>query len=208
MKGKVPCLPAGRGTPCSISYRSVYLPKKTFKLVYYEKLSEKAKIKLKAINLYKSKKYTVEQICEIFEIDRSTFYRWRKSYNSRVLQSLEDKSKKPKRTRRKVVRTYEVEHAVCEIRRKYPYFGKEKIKRILERECKINVSASSVGRILSQYRFMLPKTKVARKRAKTRKKNKVRLNQVKKDMVGKASECPAYRQAGLQADTIELRLNG
>jgi len=73
MKGKI-------GTPCSISYKGIYLPKKTFKLVYYEKLPEKAKIKLKAINLYKSKKYTVEQICEIFEIDRSTFYRWRKFF--------------------------------------------------------------------------------------------------------------------------------
>jgi len=112
---------------------------------------------------------------------------------------LEDGSKRPKRVRQKVVRTYETEHAVCEIRRKYPYFGKEKIKRILERECKINTSASSVGRILSQYRFMLPKTRVARKRVRTRKKDKIRLNQVKKDMCGKASEW-------LQADTIELRL--
>jgi hypothetical protein len=49
----------------------------------------------------------------------------------------------------------QVEVQVCQIRRKYPYFGKEKIKKILEREDGINISASSVGRIISQYRNIL-----------------------------------------------------
>lgn len=68
------------------------------------------------------------------------------------MQTLEDRSKRPKRTRQKQVRNYEVEHKVCEIRRQYPYFGKEKIKRILQRDYKTNISCSSVGRILTQYR--------------------------------------------------------
>jgi len=88
---------------------------------------------------------------------------------------------------------------VCQIRRKYPYFGKEKIKRILERDHKINISVSSVGRILTQYRSILPKVKIQTKRIKTLKKKRTRLAQVKKDMKGMISEW-------LQIDTIELNL--
>lgn len=87
----------------------------------------------------------------------------------------------------------------CQTRRKYPYFGREKIKRILERDCKINISVSSVGRILTQYRSVLPKVKIQTKRIKTLKKNRTRIAQVKKDMKGIVSEW-------LQIDTVELNL--
>jgi len=88
---------------------------------------------------------------------------------------------------------------VCQTRRKYPYFGKEKIKRILERDHKINISVSSVGRILTQYWSILPKVKVQTKRIKTLKKKRIRIARVKKDMKGIISEW-------LQIDTIELNL--
>jgi len=61
---------------------------------------------------------------------------------------------------------------------------KEKIKRILERGYKINISVSSVGRILTQYRSVLPKVKMQNKRIKTLKKKRIRIAQVKKDMKG------------------------
>lgn len=192
MKGRI-------GTASTIKYARPYLAPRLYRLAVYETLSDKAKIRFKAIDLYSSGKYTIGQISEIFEIDRSTFYRWRKSYNPKSLKSLEDKSKKPKRVRQKVVRNYEAEHAVCEIRRKYPYFGKEKIQRILKRDHGLDISVSSVGRILTQYRSILPRLKVVRKRVKTRKRDRIRLNQVKRDMQGKISEW-------LQADTIELNL--
>ncbi len=187
------------GISCKRINSGFYLPSKTFKLIYYNKLSKKAKTKFKAINLYNSGRYSLDQICEIFEINRVTFYRWRKSYHPKAIQSLEPKSRKPKRARQKVVRNYETEHLVCEIRRKYPYYGKEKIKRILERDYSVNVSTSSVGRILHQYKSILPKTKVQTKRIKTLKKNRIRIKQVKKDMKGVVSEW-------LQSDTIELNL--
>jgi transposase len=192
MKGSI-------GVSCRRIYSGIYLPPKVFKLAYYNKLSEKAKTKFKAINLYNSGRYKIDQICEIFEIDRTTFYRWRKSYNPQVIQTLEDKSKRPKRTRGKVVRDYPTEHLVCNIRRKYPYFGKEKIKRILERDHNINISVSSVGRILTQYQSILPRVKAQTKRIKILKKNRIRIKQVKKDMKGTIAEW-------LQGDTIELNL--
>jgi len=181
MKGSI-------GTAFYLSYIRPYWGKATSKLNYIEKLSPKAKVRYKAINLYSSGDYSLEQICEIFEINRSTFYRWRKKYKPSRVQSLEDRSRRPHKVRSKVVRNHSVEQQVCQIRRKYPYFGKEKIKRILERDCHINISVSSVGRILTQYKLVLPKVKVQIKRIKTLKKKRIRLAQVKKDMKGIISE--------------------
>jgi transposase len=150
------------------------------KLNYIDKLSPEAKVRYKAIKLYSSGDYSLKQICEIFEINRSTFYRWRKNYKPSRVQSLEDRSRRPHQVRSKVVRNHPVEMQVCQIRRKYPYFGKEKIKRILERDYKINISVSSVGRILTQYRSILPKVKIQTKRIKTLKKKRIRLAKGKK----------------------------
>ena len=175
MKGSI-------GTATYLSYTRPYWGKVITKLNYIDRLSPQAKVRYKAINLFSSGDYSLEQICEIFEINRSTFYRWRKRYTPSRAQSLEDRSRRPHKVRSKVVRNHLVEQQVCQIRRKYPYFGKEKIKRILERDCGISISVSSVGRILTQYRSTLPKVKVQTKRIKILKKKRIRLAQVKKDM--------------------------
>ena len=192
MKGRI-------GTPSHLAYTRPYWGKPIYKLSYINQLSPQAQIRYKAINLYSSGNYSVGQICEIFEINRSTFYRWRKKCNPHRVQSLEDRSRRPHQFRTKVARKPQVEKVVCQIRRKYPYFGKEKIKRILERENQIHISVSSVGRILTPYRSILPKVKAQIKRIKSLKKKRIRLAQVKKDMSGVISEW-------LQVDTIELNL--
>jgi len=192
MKGRI-------GTATYLSYTRPYWGKAIFRLNYLDKLSPKAKVRYKAINLYSSGGYSLGQICEIFEINRSTFYRWRKDYKPNRVESLEDKSRRPHKVRSKVVRDHQVEMQVYQVRRKYPYFGKEKIKRILERDHKINISVSSVGRILTQYRSVFPKIKMQTKRIRTLKKKRTRLAQVKKDMKRIISEW-------LQVDTIELNL--
>ncbi len=141
MKGSI-------GTATSLAYTRPYWGKVIAKLNYIDKLSPKAKVRYKAINLYSSGDYSLGQICEIFEVNRSTFYRWRKKYIQSRIQSLEDRSRRPQRVRAKVVRNHSVEMQVCQIRRKYPYFGKEKIKRILERDYGINVSVSSPNKTI------------------------------------------------------------
>jgi transposase-like protein len=123
MKGSI-------GTATQLSYIRPYWGRAITKLNYIDKLSLKAKARYKAINLYSSGDDSLEQIGEIFEINRSTFYRWRKKYQPHRVQSLEDRSRRPRQVRSKVVRDHQVEMQVCQIRRKYPYFGKEKIKRI------------------------------------------------------------------------------
>lgn len=135
MKGSI-------GVAAYLSYIRPYWGKSITKLSYIEKLSPKARLRYKAINLYRSGDYSLGQICEIFAINRSTFYHQRKNYKPNRVQSLEDRSRRPHKLRAKVVRNHNVEIKVCPIRRKYPYFGKEKIKRILERDYKINISVS------------------------------------------------------------------
>jgi hypothetical protein len=64
------------GTATYLSYTRPYWGKDISRLNYVDKLSLEAKVRYKAINLYRSGDYSLGQICEIFEINRSTFYRW------------------------------------------------------------------------------------------------------------------------------------
>ena len=112
MKGSI-------GTATYLSHTRPYWGKVITRLNYIEKLSPKAKVRYKAINLYSSGDYSLKQICEIFEINRSTFYRWREKYKPSRVQSLEDRSRRPHKVRAKVVRNHQVEKQVCQIRRKW-----------------------------------------------------------------------------------------
>jgi len=102
MKGSI-------GTATYLSYTRPYWGKSITKLNYIDKLSPQAKVRYKAINLYSSGDYSLGQICEIFEINRSTFYRWRKRYKPSRVQSLEDRSRRPHKVRSRVVRNHQVE---------------------------------------------------------------------------------------------------
>ena len=92
MKGSI-------GTATYLSYTRPYWGKVISKLNYIDKLSPQAKVRYKAINLYSSGDYSLKQIGEIFEINRSTFYRWRKNYKPSRVQSLEDRSRRPHKVR-------------------------------------------------------------------------------------------------------------
>ena len=76
MKGSI-------GTATYLSYTRPYWGKVITRLNYIDKLSPKAKVRYKAINLYSSGDYSLKQICEIFEINRSTFYRFLKKIYTR-----------------------------------------------------------------------------------------------------------------------------
>ena len=102
MKGSI-------GTATYLSYTRPYWGKVISKLNYIDKLSPEAKVRYKTINLYISGNYSLKQIYEIFEINRSTFYRWRKRYKLSRVQSLEDRSRRPHKVRTKVVRNHQVE---------------------------------------------------------------------------------------------------
>ena len=85
--------------------------------------------------------------CRHFDINRETFYRWRRRYNPRDLTTLENLSSCPK-TRRSRTWTVEQVEAVLEMREFYPRWGKDKLAVLLLRKGMV-LSVSKVGRIIA-----------------------------------------------------------
>jgi putative transposase len=109
-------------------------------------LSKKARQRLKWFDYYNSRSQNARLTCRHFDISPQTFYRWKRRYNPRHLESLEDHSHRPKRLRQP---TYSAEliEAVLRLREEYPRWGKDKLA-VLLREKGFSCSASTVGRII------------------------------------------------------------
>ena len=87
---------------------------------------------------------------EAIKISRATYYRWKRSYQLFGLAGLEDESRSPNNPR-KTAWTRKDERLVLKVRKKFKLWGKYKIAAILSREYRINLSASTVGRIISKF---------------------------------------------------------
>jgi transposase InsO family protein len=109
-------------------------------------LSREAAKRLKWFEHYESRNRNARLTCRHFDISPQTFYRWKRRYDPRHLETLEDHSHRPKHVRQP---TYSVElvEAVVRLREKYPRWGKDKLVIFLRKEG-YQVSASTVGRIL------------------------------------------------------------
>ncbi len=111
-------------------------------------LSRKARQRLKWFDYYRSRGYNARFTCRYFGISPQTFYRWKRRYNPRHLQSLEDHSHRPRHLRQPIYSTELVE-AVLGLREEYPRWGKDKLV-VLLREKGFSCSASTVGRIIGK----------------------------------------------------------
>jgi len=111
--------------------------------------SKEASLRLKWIDYYLLKK-NARATCRHFGICPSLFYKWFDRYQKFGLMGLEDHSRKPLKIRRSNISLEHID-LVRKLRKQYPYFSKYKIKVILSREHNIDLSASTVGRIISKY---------------------------------------------------------
>ncbi len=95
------------------------------RLARLQELSKKARQRLKWFDYYKSRAYNARLTCRHFDISPQTFYRWKRRYNPRHLESLEDHSHRPRHLRQ----TYSTElvEAVLRLREGYPRWGKDKL---------------------------------------------------------------------------------
>jgi len=82
-------------------------------------------------------------------ISRATCYRWEKQYVQQGLVGLEVKDRTPLKVRQPKWNS-ELEKQVCQLRKKWPLYGKYKLAVILARDYQIKVSASTIGRILKK----------------------------------------------------------
>jgi transposase InsO family protein len=113
-------------------------------------LSRDAKRRLRWMDFYFSHGQNARLTCRYFGISPQTFYRWRRRYDPNRLESLEDRSRRPRRLRRPTAAPELVE-AVLELREANPRWGKDKLAPLL-REAGWEVSNSMVGRIMRRLR--------------------------------------------------------
>jgi hypothetical protein len=92
--------------------------------------------RLEKINFFKKK------------ISRSTLYRWKKKYKVQGLIGLENESTRPNNLRQSK-QNQAVIQLIAKLRKQNPLYGKEKIKILLQRDHKITLSVSTVGRTIS-----------------------------------------------------------
>jgi len=118
------------------------------RLASIPELSKKARQRIKWFDYYKSHNQNARLTCRYFGISPQTFYRWKRRYDPKHIESLEDLPHRPKHLRQP---TYSVElvEAVLRLREEYPRWGKDKLVILLRREGFAS-SASTVGRILKK----------------------------------------------------------
>ncbi len=117
-------------------------------------LSSEAQYRLKVIGLYftkfnKNTKLTARYV----GLHRNTVSKYVSLYNPNNLYLLEPKSPAPiKRFRKKTAN--KTKNLVEKLKRKYPYYGKEKIHKILQRDYDTHLSASTIGRIFKERKLI------------------------------------------------------
>ena len=123
------------------------------------KLSEIATYRYDCISKYKhlteQESWSSEKAINFIGLKRSTFFRWLSKFNKKPgnlkmkTTELENKSCRPHNIRQANVITHTLVSHVLKIRQAEPMYGKEKIKRELEKDG-VFVSVSTVGRILTR----------------------------------------------------------
>lgn len=115
--------------------------------LHLDDLRPEAKRRLKWFDWHELHGKNVSLTCRHFGISRQTFYRWQKRFDRWDLQSLADRSSRPRRVRQRTWTTEEI-LAVKALREHFPFWGKMKLVVLLAAQG-LKLSASRVGRILS-----------------------------------------------------------
>jgi transposase InsO family protein len=136
-----------------------------------DKLTYGAKHRLKIMDWYLSNGKNVCLTSRRFGYHRNTISKWIKRYNQKGALGLNDLPKTPLlKPRKKVSR--DIVFRIIEIRKEYPNFSKYKIRHILKNVHSIDVSYSTIGRILKKKGLINIKKSNKRKRASLRPKER------------------------------------
>lgn len=111
-------------------------------------LSEAAELRLLCVE--HARATSVAEASVVFHRSRATVYRWLRRYDPHNLRTLEPRSRRPRRTRRRQW-TAGQEQAVLGLRTRYPRCGKAKLRVLLATDGMV-LSESSIGRILASLR--------------------------------------------------------
>ena len=119
----------GRYNGCTMSVYGSIIPG-AGRLAGIPDLSKRARQRLKWFDYYKAHGHNARLTCRYFGISPQAFYCWKRRYNPRHLESLEDRSHRPRHIRQP---TYSAElvEAVRKLREEYPRWGKDKLVVLL-----------------------------------------------------------------------------
>lgn len=151
------------------------------------------------MDYYRSNGRNARLTCRHFGIAPQTFYRWKRRYDPRHLESLDDRSRRPKRLR-KLTASPELVEAVRELREANPRWGKDKLGPLL-REAGWQVSNSMVGRIMCRLREQGQLAQAPRREIPVRRRSFLRPYAIRKPkgyVVAKPGDL-------VQVDTLDLR---
>lgn len=126
-------------------------------------LSARARQRLSWIEFYLAHDRNAALCCRHFAISRDTFYRWWRRFDPNDLSGLEDMPRAP-RKRRVATTAPETVGAVLALRDAHPEWSKYKLG-VLLRGRGVDVSDSTVGRVLSRYGRIERHASMRRKRA-------------------------------------------
>jgi len=120
-----------------------------------------------------------------FSISRKTFYKWFKRFKDSKynIHSLADQSKAPCHKRKWEV-TLIQEERIRRLRKRYPYYGKKKLKVLYGKEYSEGISTWKIERVIRRHKLYPDQKKAektARKRARARQKPKRRITQLVKE---------------------------
>jgi putative transposase len=187
----------GRYNGCTMN---VYCSMPGYKrLANIPKLSKGAIRRLKWIDYYNSHGHNARLTCRHFDISPQTFYRWKQRYNPRHLESLEDRSHRPRNVRQPAY-SKELVKAVLGLREEYPRWGKDKLIVLLHRNG-FSCSASCVGRILRRLKERGVLIEPLSNHISARKKQRQRLYAVRKPKEYVAREPGDI----VEIDTLDVR---
>jgi len=120
-----------------------------------------------------------------FSISRKTFYKWFKRFKDSKynVRSLADQSKAPCHRRKWEVSLIQ-EERIRRLRKRYPYYGKKKLKVLYEKGYSEGISTWKIERVIRRYKLYPDKKKAektATNRARARHKPKKRITQLVKE---------------------------
>lgn len=183
-----------RYSGCTLYTGKIIEPRGKIFVIY--DLSEDGAKRLKWLDYYNHHGRNARLTCRYFGISPRTFYKAKQRFEIYGYRGLNSKSRRPKRFRKSKI-PLEVISEVVKIRDKYPAWSKYKIAVVLKRDKNINLSASSVGRILKK------KGKIDENISKKKRKNALK----PKTRIRIGEEVFKLQEPGdlIQTDTKEYR---
>lgn len=125
-------------------------------------LSKQAKQRLKWVDYYHRHGNNARLTCRHFGIAHRTFYRYYNRFKQQGLSGLENRSQRPKKVRQPTTPP-NVIAVIRTLRKANPEYSKYKLAVILKRDYGYQVSASTVGRVITRYNlFFTPPVKPKR----------------------------------------------